>query len=144
MQNRDEFQHFAKQKKQNTKQYILYEQQNYPTETEFRKVVAGNGVGTGREKNIRYNGKVHKGTLKAHDCSISLETLQQCTSFFIWQGTIFERDWLHMSHYMPLFNYIPKTCVTYFISFYLNKNHKYVNKGVKILLKTMQSYLFVH
>lgn len=34
--------------------------QNYPTETEFRKVVASSGLGTGREEKIRYNGKGHK------------------------------------------------------------------------------------
>lgn len=49
--------------------------QNYPTEIGFRNVVAGDGVGTGREENRRYDGKAHEGTLKAHDCSIPLEIL---------------------------------------------------------------------
>lgn len=74
MQNRDEMQHFAEPKKAQ-KSICCMNRQNYPTETEFRKVVASSGLGTGREEKIQWKGA--QTTLKVHDCSIPLETLQQ-------------------------------------------------------------------
>lgn len=70
MQNRDGFQHFTEQKKQNTKKYCM-NRQNYPTKIEIRKVVDSSGVGV-RTAGKDNNGKGDKGTFKANDNALFL------------------------------------------------------------------------
>lgn len=77
MQNRDEMQHFAEQKKQSTKECMLYEQAKLSYRNRIQKSGCQQWARDWERGKDKIEWKGAQTTLKVHDCSIPLETLQQ-------------------------------------------------------------------